>query len=79
MPLNANWLASLVIYEIDPWLLHQHRSSIAGLEFGLAGAAHDLLGRDAVRVLRKRADKFDTATGNDEGLEAARSQKCEQF
>ena len=59
--------------------LHQHRLAVAHLELRLAAAADDLLGRDAVDLLRPRAHELDAAAGDDEGLEAVRAQVGEQL
>ena len=47
--------------------------------FSLAAAADDLLGRDAIDLLRQGAHELDAAAGDDEGLEAVRAQVGEQF
>ncbi len=45
----------------------------------LGAAADDLLGRNAVDLLRPRAHELDAAAGDDEGLEAVRAQVGGQF
>ena len=47
--------------------------------FCLAAAADDLLGRDAIDLLRPRPHELDAAAGNNEGLEAVRAQIGEQL
>ena len=47
--------------------------------FSLAAAADDLLGRNAIDLLRPRAHELDAAAGDDEGLESIRAQIGEQF
>ena len=49
------------------------------LELRLAAAADDLLGRDAIDLLRPRPHELDAAAGNDEGLETVGAQIGEQF
>ena len=58
---------------------HEHRLAVAHFELRLDAAADDLLGRDAIDLLRPRAHELDAAAGDDEGLEAVRPQVGEQF
>ena len=58
---------------------HEHGLAVAHLVLRLDAAADDLLGRDAIDLLRPRAHELDAAAGDDEGLEAVRAQVGEQF
>ena len=53
--------------------------AVAHLELRLDRGADDLLGRDAVDLLRPRPHELDAAAGDDERLEAVRAQIGEQL
>src|SRR6185503_522871 len=72
--LDTDGFPSLVVKEMEFRQLYQRGRSITQLEFQFAGTADDLFGWDAIRLLRKGPHEFDTATGNNEGLEAVRAQ-----
>ena len=59
--------------------LHQDGLAVAQLELQLAGAADDLLGRNAVDPLGPRPHELDAAAGDDERLEAVGAQVGEQL
>jgi len=46
--IDANRFAGLVVDEVDRRQFHQHRRAILHLELGLAAAADDLLGWNAI-------------------------------
>ena len=77
--MDADRLAFLVVNEVQLRQAHEHRLAVAHFELRLDAAADDLLGRDAIDLLRPRAHELDAAAGDDEGLESVRPQVGEQF
>src|SRR6185295_11964278 len=77
--LNAEWLTVLVVDEIHGRELDEHRLAVAQLEFLLARAADDLLGRNAIDALGERANELHAAPRHDERLEAIDTQVGEQL
>ena len=69
----------MVVDELNVGQLQQYGRAVAQLEPQFAGAADDLLGRNAVGLFGKGTHELDAPSGNDEGFEAIRAQICEQF
>src|SRR6187431_2107405 len=65
--LDSDYLAILVIDEVDRRQLEQLGNVTSHLVFQTTGASHDLVGRYAVRFLGEGTNERDTATRNDEG------------
>jgi hypothetical protein len=66
--LNGDDFVRLVVDELNRAQLHEHGFAFAHFELQTAAAADDLLGRDAIDLLRKGAHELVTAAGNDECL-----------
>ena len=72
-------LPSLSSNEINRGHLHGYRLAVAHFKLQLAAAAYDLLGRNAIDLLRPRAHELDSAARDDEGFEIVGAKVGEQF
>ena len=72
-------LPVLVINEVDFREAQEHRLAIAHFIFRLDAAADDLLGWDAINLLRPRPHELDAAAGDDKGFKAVRAQVGHQL
>lgn len=79
MMIDPDWLAGFVVDEVQLGQAHVHGFAVTQFELCFDAATDDLLGRNAVDLLRPRAHELDAAAGNDEGLEAVRAQVGEHF
>src|SRR5437868_10606775 len=70
--LDANGFARFVVNELNFGWLPEYRLAVAQLELQFAGAADDLLRRNAIDLVRKSAHKLDATAGDDEGFEFIR-------
>ena len=59
--LNADRFAHLVVDEVDLGKLDKNLLAVAQLDFQLAAAADDLLGRHSIDLLAEDAHEIDTA------------------
>jgi hypothetical protein len=64
----------VVVKEIEFRQLHQYRFPVMQIKSQFAAAAHNLLGRNAIDLLREGPHELDAAAGHNQGLEAVRTQ-----
>ena len=78
-PVDPDWLAGLVVDEVDLGQARDHRHAVAKLVLRADAAPDHLLRRHAVSLLGPWAHELDAAARDDEGLEAVRAQEGEQL
>ena len=76
--MNAHGLPVLVVDELDFREFYKNRFAVTQIEFHLAGAADDLLWRNAIDPLGEDTHEIYPSTGNDKSLESVGAQICEQ-